>query len=277
MAATSGQQYGVGMKHARIYALADVAGVLVPAATSETVYEGIQLVAARALELTVPEARRITHQGDDTIKAQDWLPRIEPSSAVLRAGRNDYDLLEIITGNKKVTIGESVWTTYGTDNEDTPPNIAIHSYQQSLDATSKARRYRSILMPVSQARTAPSSMNENPAEYTYQVLPQRVSRKLWGIALSVATDGASEGEFFEGMFEDFPHVVAWKASTATEFNFHADRPATATTKIHVVTTISTAGVVTDVTGTVTKAVDGVTFGAAPDAGTYIVCAYEYAD
>jgi hypothetical protein len=45
----------------------------------------------------------------------------------------------------------------------------------------------------------------------------------------------------------------------------------------VVTTISTAGVVTDVTGTVTKAVDGVTFGVAPDAGTYIVCAYEYAD
>lgn len=270
MAGTSGKQYSVGARQARIYPL-DSNGRI--AATSTTVYEGLQIVGKRAFEVTVPDARRIVHIGDDAIKAQDMLPRQEASSAVLRASRLDHDVHAALTGQLAFTIGEAAMIGYATDKQGSEPEVGLLCFQQSLDAVSKLRRYRAYILPLVRAVVPPSSMNESPNEQLYNITPQVVSKHIWGVAFAVGTEGFSEAEVLEGMYEDYPHIVAWKGDgAAVDFLFHTSRPAVATTKIHMVTEQDV-----DVTATVTKAVDKITFAVAPTSGDIIVCEYEYAD
>ena len=86
MAATSGKQLAVGMRRAVIFAL-DANGY--PAAIGVTAYEGIEVVGPKAFTLTVPDARRIVHTGNDRVLALDYLPPTEPYSVVLRVPSND--------------------------------------------------------------------------------------------------------------------------------------------------------------------------------------------
>ncbi len=277
MAATTGKQYSVGMRHARVYPLDAIGRIVAP---GTTVYEGLQVTATKAFDMTVPDARRIVHVGDDHIKAQDVLPRIEASSATLRVARNDHDVYAVLTGTKAFVAGEAAGIGYGTDKQGSEPDVAFLLYQQSLDAVAKTRRYRSNILPVSRAIVNPASMNENAVEYQFSLLPQIVTKHLWGIAFTTNVEGFTEAELVEFMTEDIPHVVAFKGDgTALEFSFHASRPAVSTSKIHQVTTTTAAGVTTDVTSTITKAVDKITFagGQAPAATDIVTVFYEYAD
>jgi len=274
MAATTGVQYGVGLRHARLYAL-DANGV--PAATAATYYEGLEIAAPKAWEMTIPDARRISHVGSDRLMAQDFLPRIEPSSATLRMARADYSIVAAISGVTAYAVGEAAGVGYGTSKQGFEPNIGLLLYQQSLDVN-KLRNYRAYVMPVCRAILNPGSMNENPNEFSVQALPQIVSKHLWGIAYASGVEGFTEAELEEYQAVDIPHVVSFKGDGATtNFLFHTSRQAVSTSKIHVITTMTALGVCTDVTGTATKATTGVTISPAPASGVIVTVFYEYAD
>lgn len=273
MANTSGKQYSVGLRSGRVYEL-DARGII--AASSTTVYEGIQLPSVKALELTIPDIRRIAHVGDDRINAQDTLPRIEPSSGVLRVGRNDHDIYALITGTKAFVTGEASGIGYATDKQGTEIDLAMLTFQQSLDAVAKTRRYRSYMFPVIRAVPVPGGMDENPAEYTFNLVPQVATKTMWGLPYDESDRGFLESEFEEYMTESYPHVVAWKGdNNVTKFTFHADRPAVSTDKIHGVWIVDALGTYSVVDATVSLAVDGVTPTAKPDTGDIVLCFYEY--
>lgn len=273
MAVTSGKQYAVGFRQSRIYEL-DSRGLL--AASSTTVYEGTQVAPVKALELTIPDVRRIAHVGDDRIAAQDILPRIEPSSGVLRVTRNDHDLYAILTGTKAREVGEMSKIGYGTDKQGTEVDIAMLSFQQSLDATSRARRYHAYSFAMIRAVPVPGSMDENAAEYTFNLLPQISDKAIWGEQYTEADDGYLESEFDDWMTETYPHVVAWLGDNAqTKFTFHTDRPATSTTKIHGVWLAAAAASYATEDATATLEVDGVTPTSTPASGDLVLCVYEY--
>lgn len=275
MTATTGEQYAVGMRHARVYALDQT--LAVPLATSTTVYEGLPVVGAKAFELTIPDPRQIAHVGDDRVLAQDMLPRQEVSSGVLRAARNDHDVYALLSGTTAFTQGEAAGIGYGTSKQGYEPTIGALFYQQSLDAASKVRRYRAYLIPSTRAILRPNSMNENAAEFEYNLLPSPVTKHIWGPDFAAGTEGFTEAEMLEFMTEDIPHLVAWLADGAeVEFLFDTARQATAVTKIHAVYSIASDGTATDESGE-TLAVTGITFGVAPTDGDFIVCFYEYAD
>lgn len=275
MTATSGKQYAVGMRHARVYALNSFG---VPSATqASTPYEGLQLTAAKAFELTIPDARRIAHTGDDSIQAQDVLPRLEPTSGVLRTGRNDHDVYAVLTGTNAFTIGEATGIGYGTSKQGSEPTVGVLMYQQSKDATSKVRRWRTYIMPATQTIINPASMNENVPEFEFNLIPDIAEQHMWGKAFAEGTEGFTTSEIVEFMNEGLPHIASWAGNgSATNFGFNASRQASAAAKVHAVTTCATDGTITDVTGTVTKSTTGVVFAVAPGSGVIVTAFYEYA-
>ena len=273
MAAPSGNQYAVGLRHARVYAQTSYG---VPAATSKTVYEGIQLTGAKAYELTIPDVRRIAHVGDDSVLMQDVLPRQEVSSGTLRVAMANYDAFAILTGTKKATLGEAVSIGYGTNQQGNEPSVTALLYQQSKAAESGVRTYRYYLLPSTQCIINPAGLSENAPEFTVSLLPSSATKYPWGVAFTANTEGFTRAEFLEGEVVGKPHIAAWcQDGTETEWVFHADRPAVATAKIHVITVTTTAGVTTDVTGSATKATDKITISPAIAAGSIVTCFYEY--
>lgn len=274
MAKPDGNIVAVGLKHMRIYKL-NAYGV--PEASSTTVYEGVHIQGAQSYEIETPDARRISYKGDDRVLAQDVLPRQEVSTGTLRFGVDNHAAYALLSSTIAHTVGEASVIGYGTSKQGSEPVIAALGYQQAKDLATGTRQWRGVIVPSTQAIINAPSMTENEMQYEVSLLPSGASHHLWGPDFTAVADGFTTAEVIETITENIPHVVSWLADgTATEFNFSAERPAPATAKIHAVATVATDGTVTDVTGTITKAVDGVTFAVAPTVGVMVVCFYEYA-
>lgn len=268
MSAPSGKNLSVGLRHAQIFAL-NATGL--PAATATTVYAGLQISGAKTFEVTLPETRKITHSGDDRVLNVDQLPSLDGSSAELRAARNDYDVYALLTDTKELTVGESKIIGMATSKQGNEPQIGMLLFQQSLDAVSGARLWRSFLIPKALVFPKPGGMNENPAEHVFTVQPQVVSKHIWGKAFADADEGYTSAQILEMQTENKPKIVAFKADgTEDEFLFEVAYPAISTGKV----TVWVDGVLTS--AGITVSVDKVAFTVAPADGKMIVVLYEYA-
>ncbi len=274
MAATSGKFYGVGARSGRIYKLDANA---VPDAPDTNPYMGIEFLGLKGLDANIPDARKIAVLGDDRVQTQITLPRTEVSTSTIKASGIDFSLVAALANVKAFTVGEAAGISYGTDKQGSEADIAILINQYGKDAVSKLSRYRVEIYPVVNGILNPASMNDNANEISMQVTPQAVSRFPWGLALSEATHGCTMAEIFGFMCETPGLMVAWKGDgNETDFSFDADHQPASTSKINVVVTVATDGTATDVTSTVTKAVDKLTFAVAPADGTKIIAFIEEA-
>lgn len=271
MANTSGKQLAVGLRRAVIFAL-DANGY--PAAPGTTVYEGIEIVGPKAFNLTIPEARRISHTGNDRVLALDYLPPLEGVSGELRVASNDIVAKALVSAVNTFIVGEANFMPWGTDKQGSELDLGMLLFQQSLDTDTKSRRWKFYLVPKGRTIPSPASMDENPAEDLYRVAPNPTTKHLWGTALVAGTEGATESALFEGMSEGKPNIVAFKGDgTVVAFVLPTGKPATATAKMK----IWQNGVVKAVgTGLASLTVTTITFTAAPANGDMVVVWYEYA-
>ena len=278
MAAPSGKYYGVGLRHARVYVL-DANGV--PDAPDEEPYIGLQTVGAKAYELTIPDARRIAHTGDDTVLAQDVLPRLEVSSGTLRVARLDHDVFAALTNTTDAEIGESKIIGFGTNKQGLEPSIAALLYQQAKDADSGVRKWAGYILPSSQAVINPATLNENAPEFQFSLLPSASAQYPWGIAFDDTVEGFTRAELLGFETDNLPMICAWlQTGVLDEFDFPEGMFPVSGDKVHAVAVIETDGEVTDVTATTiidevagTLTLSG--YIVAP-ADAKIVCWYEYA-
>ncbi|HSV86950.1 MAG TPA: hypothetical protein VLH85_10270 [Levilinea sp.] len=270
MAAPTGTLYAVGAKHARVYAL-NANGV--PAATAHNVpYEGVQIPGLKAFEMTIPDARRIAHVGDDAVQAQDILPRTEVSSGVIRFAGDNHAAYAVFTGTKVAEIGDASVIGYATNLQGYEPAIALLVYQQAKSGTTRV--WRNYLVPNAQAIFNPSSMNENPAEYAASLIPSAANAHVWGKAFTDGTEGYTQAEIVETTTTDIPHIAAWKGNgAALDFPFHASRQST---KVHAACTIAADGTVTDVTAGVGSDASKIAVAGPVANTTIVVCFYSYA-
>ena len=273
-AVPTGNFYAVGLKHARVYEL-NANGV--PNASGTAPYTGYQITGAKAYELSIPDARRIAHVGDDRVLVQDVLPRTEVSSGTLRFASDNHTVYAALTGTNAVTVGESSMIGYGTDKQGTEPTIALLCYQQVKSAT-KARAYRAYHVPNTQALVNPNTMDENAAEFSASLLPSASGHYIWGTAFASGTEGFSEAEVLESITYDLPLVTSFKADgTQTVFNFATGFAPAGTTDIFKVTAMSSAGVVTDLTASATKAISGITTASTLTVDTIVSVWHQYPD
>jgi hypothetical protein len=270
MTNTSGKQLAVGIRRAVIFEL-DTNGY--PAASGTTAYEGIEVAGPKAFTLTVPDARKITHVGNDRVLALDYLPPTEGVSGELRVASNDMVAKAAVAAVNTFNIGESTLMPWATDQQGSEVDAGLLLFQQSLDTTSKLRRWKFYLVPKARVLPMPASMDENPAEDRYSIAPNPSTTHLWGTALASGTEGATEMALAEGMAEGKPNVVAFKANgSATIFLLPTAKPATGTAKMKVWDN----GVVKTVGGGLASlTVTTITFTVAPTANHIIVCWYEY--
>lgn len=277
MSAPTGSTFPVGMKHVRVYALNSF-GLPAATAASGVVYEGLQIVGAKAYDLTIPDARRIAHIGDDRVLAQDILPRQEPSSGTLRTATNPHAVYAMMSSTLRAVIGEASVIGYATDEQGDEPALGLLMYQQAKEYLTGNRVWRSYMMPSVQAIINPTGMSAEAPEFVYNLLPTAVGHHLWGLNFASGVEGFTQAEIVETVTANVPHVVSWLGdNVVTKFLFATARPAAAVAKIHGVFSMhQTTGVVTDITGTATKEVDGVTPATKPAAGEMILCFYEYA-
>jgi hypothetical protein len=230
MTQATGKQYPIGLRYGAAFSLTS-AGL--PNATSATVpYEGVQFKSADTLDLTIPDMRTIVHPGDDRVAAVDYLPTLDAVTGTLTVSLYDLDLIALLTGVKKVDIGESYSVSWFTDLQGGEPSVGLFLYQQSLNDTVKARNWRSIWIPSCRCIPKPNGMNATQTSMQFMIAVNPVSAQLWGTGLTVATNGATEHGFVEMQTEYKPWLANWLGNgTATEFSFSAAHQAQAVAKI----------------------------------------------
>lgn len=269
MTTSSGKQLAVGLRSATVFAL-NSSGTPLAVAPAATPYEGLSIRGAKAFDLQQPQARKISHSGEDRVMMVDFLPAIEAGEAVIRASVDDQDLIALLSNVKKVTVGEATGVAIGTDQQGFEPSVALLLYQQSKDLSLGIRRWRSYIVPSAICYPISSGMNDSPQDETFQIALSPTTKHLWGTALAALTEGATSMQVFKMMTEGRPNIVAWLGDgTEDEFLLPVAKPALSTTKM----TVWVNDVVT--TTGITKAVTKLAFTAAPTSGDRIVCFYEW--
>lgn len=264
----TGSQLAVGLKRAVIYEL-DADGF--PLASGTTPYEGIEVVGPKAFDLTVPDARRIVHVGNDRVLAIDYLPPIEGMSGELRVASNDLNAKAAIAAVNVFDVADAKLMPWGTDQQGFEADAGLLLFQQSLDTVSKSRRWKFYIVPKARLIPRPASMNENPAEDVYSVAPNPTAFHLWGTALDATEEGATEMAVGEGMSVGRPNIVAFLANgVLATFLLPTAKPAINTASI----AVWVNGVLqTTELGTLTTTT--IPFDVAPASGDVIVVYYEY--
>ncbi len=278
MAAPSGKNLSVGMRHAQIFAL-NADGL--PDAQDSSVYDlgypelpgyaGVQLVGAKAFDVTLPETRKIAHTGDDRVLQVDQLPSLDGATAELRTARSDYDVYALLTDTNEITVGEAKIIGMATDKQGNEPQVGMLLFQQSLEADTGKRTWRSFIIPKALVFPRPGGMSDSPTEHAFSVQPQVVSKHLWGTAFAVLTEGYTTAQVLEMQTFNKPRIVSFKADgTEDEFLFETAYPAVDVDTV----TVWVGGVVQ--TSGIVVATTGITFTSAPADDALIVVLYEYA-
>jgi hypothetical protein len=269
MTAATGKQFPVGLRYGSAFQLNTSA---LPQAPTTSAYDGLQFVGSKAFELTLPPPRSVVHLGEDRVLATDYLPSLDAATAVLRVSRYDMGLNAILMNVNSFLIGEQELMPWQTDQQGNEADVALFLYQQSLEGSTKVRNWRAFFLPSTRCVPTPGGMTDSPQDMVYNVAINPVSQHLWGTDLAVITEGVTELGVLEVHTEKRPFFTAWRANgAATNFTFSASKQAFSTAKIAAAWNNGT-----DVTGTITKATTGITFGVAPTDGNIICCLYELA-
>ena len=264
MAAPSTQSANVGFRNVRLYALNTFGVPDAPEYVTLTPnpYEGLKITAAKALTINHPEARRVTHFGDDFVFLIDRLPPTETMSGELRTGKLDLTVDAFLSNVKQYlpSSNEAVAMNVATDQQGFEPLVGLMAYQQGEQGDASlslygSRVWNSVIFPQTWVILRQQGMSEAIYEPQYAVFPQLNTKHLWGISYTTAIEGDTIGQVERWITVGKPLVVAWKSASNTpeEFKFDSVHQALSTSKIHVITKCTSAGAITDITSSATKA------------------------
>ena len=267
---STGIQYGSGFRQGLVYAIDQTTGRL--KGTSASVpYMGIPLTGGKTWDLTIPKQRRIFHINADRVGAADFLPPTEAASATINTSADNMVLDEVLTGNKKVIIGDAATIADLTSQQGFEPLVALLLWQQSLDSVTRLRTWRSFLIPRAKAIPMLSGFADKEVDSSYDVMMTPSSTNIFGVNLSDAIDGSTDAQLFRAMSKGRPAIGAWLGDGYTvDFTFPAGyTPTIDVTSIAVY--VNGAAVSAGLTKTTTK----VTFNVAPLANDDVDIFWQY--
>ena len=266
----TGRQYGVGAKKCKIFAL-NANGS--PAATSPTVYSGLQMYGFKSLDLTIPDARTITHVGDDGPIQVDTLPPTEGMSGNAVFAEESHAAIALVSNMNDFTIKGATMYGLATDMQGFEAQVCMMVYQQTLDSAG-LRNWRTMFLPKCTLQYKGSPFNENAGEHTFNVTPAYVSKTPWEKTFSTADEGFTRAQAI--VFQSLKplNLAAWLADDYdTVFSFPVAEQAydaiTPTIAVYVDGTLQTTQIAS-------YAASGVTFNTAPVDDKRIVALYQVA-
>ena len=190
MSITTGKSFGLGAARAFLMEL-NASGS--PKGVSTTPYIGTEVVGIQDLTLTIPDAQKKTHLGNNQPLQVDFLPPTEAISASIKVSEMDQALYAIVTGTKKASYADATVIGLGTNMQGFEPQVAMMVMQQALDETG-TRNWITAIFPKCVIYPHQGNMDANPSVHSYNIAPAFVSRHLWGIAYTAATEGYTRSQ-----------------------------------------------------------------------------------
>jgi hypothetical protein len=270
MANTTGAGYGGGLRGGRAYELNTAGRVK---GTSATVpYMGVALVGAKNLNLSIPKQRRLNHIDADRVAAADFLPPTEAASSNLTIAAKNIPLEAILTGNKARVIGEANSLGALTSNQGYEPLLGMYVYQESLDITSRLRRWNNILVARAKLIPMDGGFSDKESENNYDVLFTPSSTDLFGCTLTITADNETDEQYRTMMTEGLFALAAWIGDSYTDtFTFPVGyTPAKSAAKVAVY-----LNGVLQTAYEVTAGTTNIVFDTPPDANDDITVKWEY--
>jgi hypothetical protein len=263
-----------------------------PKATGMTAYTGIEIFGLKTFGLTIPPARRIVHQGNDGVTAQQLLPPIEAAAAEINVDGNDLDLIAMITGATIIEKAGMRFLPHLSDLRGYEPNVGILQYQAAV-ARSGAQRWRVVVISNTKMIARIPGGGPEPIDIVFDLAPNPVDQYLWGSELApladpsdpysgVSPSGAEAAGIWDGLAAFRPRIASFIAGAGvTVFPFPDNLQAANATDILVVTANATSAPVEEDAANYTAATTGVTFDTAPNttygAGTEVHVLYQIED
>ena len=217
---TTGIQYGSGFRFGAAYSLN--ANGRLAGNSSSIPYMGSTFVGSKTWQLTVPKPRELYHINADRVGAVDFLPPETAATGTLTVSAANQVLDAILTGNKQVQIGEANTLAYLSSNQGYEPFIGLILWQQSLDSASRLRKWRSFMIPRAKAIPINSGFADKEVDGSYDVMINPSNVDMFGLVLTVSTDGCTDAQLFEAMTTGRPAIAAWVGDGyTTVFTFPA--------------------------------------------------------
>jgi hypothetical protein len=215
-----------GLRFARLYAL-NTSGT--PAAANTTPYEGLQIKGSTAFELTVPEPRKITGNGEDGVTQVVYLPPLEGTSGTLTQEATDPNVASFLDDTTVRTLGEATLMGGATNKQGFEPQVALILTQAARGLTTGKNYWHSYFLPSAQVVKMPGGMTADKANTRYSIAPNVVSAHLWGEPFVEGTDGYLSAQFVETWTNNRPVVTSFVGTgTEDEFTFPVATPSAST-------------------------------------------------
>lgn len=270
---------GIGLRHVRV-ALRDTDGVIaVPAGTPhDEAYAGLQISGALELNITVPDAPKVTARGDDRAYYTFSLPPTEVPTGQLRVSKANIDVIALLTGTKTFGSGTTKKIAFATDEQGDEPEIVLWGMQRGIDSqpgsvTFGQKVWRTYVVLNGLATVSPAAMTDSAVgEFLYSLVANDSTVDENGHTFTSADEGftaasyimiVSLGKYMLDVFEgDGVH---------RSFNL-SQTPRTAA-----IITVYEDGVKATVTTDYTVTAGVLTFGVGnvPTSGAKITVEYEY--
>lgn len=274
MAIVTGKAYGLGLARSFIFPL-NTQGYP-NAVTTDTAYEGVEVVGPKTLDLTIPDPQKKTHVGNNQPLQVDFLPPTEGISAQIQVAVEDQTLYGLLTNTKSFTLGEAKQIGVFTDLEGFEPQVGFLAQQQALDETG-TRNWVTIIMPRTVMYPHRGNMNDSPGVHTYNMVPSFTSKNIAGCTFTVANDGftRSQIQIYQSRYP--LEVVTWttsaKGAGANDLKFVVAHPLAVAAKIAVWKNGAAQVVTTNYT--VDGDLSGITIVQATSVGDFFIALYEH--
>ena len=161
--ASSGNQLPVGLRYVTAYELL-ASGLPKAGAVPATAYQGIEFEGPKAFSLNVPEARKITHMGEDRPLAIDYLPPTEGMDGELQVSPVEFNVIALLGSLVMATAAEKTFMPMSTSKQGSEPQVGLLMYQQSLDVALGTRTWRSFIVPSARCIYMPAGMGQEPQD-----------------------------------------------------------------------------------------------------------------
>ncbi len=251
--------------------------------TGTAAYPGYEIIGSRGLTLQIPEARRITHTGDDRVLAVTLLPPEDPVTGELTTASLDLEADSILGGLPGAQpLLDGLHTARATDLQGNEPVVWFKTASVGTDVdrtgtTMGASRWWNRFFLGRVVARGPRLEYGSAIESSYSVVANPTRRFPWGTVVDPSTYVYREYNLLE-IVTEYPlrmDVAIWDGTDST---FSLTRPAinVGTTANKIAVFVNGARYVEGTQYTVNPARDTITFtdGNIPASGAIVVVVYE---
>lgn len=235
-------------------------------------YEGVEVIGPVAFEPNFGSPRTFANVSQGQVNDTIVKASIDPKTAVLRTSYDSNTIAAMIANINIITMGES--KVLGGETEKTGREIPVGVMIQ-MDGHDEDDNPAHITDFYHKAQLTPSPVthNDSPITKEYTLSLSRVSKRIWGDVLSVATHKHTSEVYAHDLAEGVFNVITWLGDNiVTAFTLPTSKPALTSAKAKVwdyLTGAARAGTWDVATGSATF-----TPTVKPTDGLLMVCTYE---